>query len=829
MSQEYNAKISIEGEPLSSESNPCHTPDVADFSGEVEISDGKPAQQSILLPSTFEDNNTPNSQSALSDPLKVDQASSPTSSVVDSSVDHEDQKSGTDPHSPDEISRALLQRKQPLMELVTSEEGYVRRLRLVKDSYMPAVPTSSSSSQDASSGSMLSPVVPDDLAARWRIVWGNWIQLYEWHSGFLEKLSCLVETDPDRIPKLFIDSRARLRSIYSKYCENHRKAALIAEQYRDFFEELRLSIGDKEDVVSHLMQPVQRIMRYQLPIAEILKYTQRACSPELPLWQKALDIMKEIPKDTQLILEAARIDGFPGVITALGNILLRSDLLVATTTREQLLETVSAYKISLQECAAPMSDAIASIIRPRIPNASSAVSPVDSLGTLSIPHIASPSPPIDSAVSSDGSGLFTGNLKFIKSRLFLFEQMLLVTEENSPKRRLTTNDSFAQSTYQFKAAINVNKMRYMSHWYNCNLPSGHTNADASAIEQLLYSGLAPDDLRFAVLDQTPGRDAVYVIDPITSANREAWVVQLRDIQRMQHELLLALQDPRRFNTGGREDTWTKDTLSPELVSTDGVLPTHSSVPISVMTPQNPLVVNQQQRQRKWPSFTMRRPVRLGSNTNAGISSSGREVNLVKYTTPPTNEAQGCSNYMARSLSAERQPFVRDKLDVDSVDTPDGNTSTSRFGYRKSSHNTSSSVKSVVQFPSSKCSDVVPPDDTNQSVKGAFALKKRNVFAHLFNRGKTKHRAKPHQPQYLSSLPPHLSPHSAASTSEVTVITTAPTSADEVDVLADTPSKSKDCQNLESPESMLQLSTETTIKSAPPLPPSGTVGIFENHD
>lgn len=217
----------------------------------------------------------------------------------------------------DEALFALKQRKQPLMELINSEEGYVRRLRLVKDFYMPAVSFSNTQANSLDSAVNIAlpnlsqtqdsqtapPMVPEDLAARWRIVWGNWIQLYEWHSTFYEKIISFIDKDPDRIPKLFIDSRARLRSIYSKYCENHRKAALIAEQYREYFEELRLYIKDKEDVVSHLMQPVQRIMRYQLPIAEILKYTQRAGLTEVLLWKKTLEIMKELPKDTQLILE----------------------------------------------------------------------------------------------------------------------------------------------------------------------------------------------------------------------------------------------------------------------------------------------------------------------------------------------------------------------------------------------------------------------------------------------------------------------------------------------------------------------------------------------
>ncbi|VDN31542.1 unnamed protein product, partial [Dibothriocephalus latus] len=53
-------------------------------------------------------------------------------------------------------------------------------------------------------------------------------------------------------------------------------------------------------------------------------------------------------------------------------------------------------------------------------------------------------------------------LKFTVSRLFLFDRMLLVTEEVKGKRRGGTAyaEAFAQSTYQFKVAINVNKMRF---------------------------------------------------------------------------------------------------------------------------------------------------------------------------------------------------------------------------------------------------------------------------------------------------------------------------------------------------------------------------------
>lgn len=90
-----------------------------------------------------------------------------------------------------------------------------------------------------------------------------------------------------------------------------------------------------------------------------------------------------------------------------------------------------------------------------------------------------------------------------------------------------------------------------------NFPFEPKNMEIDAIENLLSTGLAHDDLRFAILDQTPGKGSVYIIDPITLTNREAWVVQLREIQQMQQNFLMALQDPRRFNKKPLDDVWSR--------------------------------------------------------------------------------------------------------------------------------------------------------------------------------------------------------------------------------------------------------------------------------
>lgn len=186
------------------------------------------------------------------------------------------------------------------------------------------------------------------------------------------------------------------------------------------------------------------------------------------------------------------------MITALGNILIRGDLLVATATRDQLLETVTAYKLALQESTNSMGlpDSVHAVVRstfgappfqsgnhrsltaPTSPIAASPPNAVEiqtpsSQGTSTAGvSVVVPTPEAGLAVESSASELFVGNLKFTESRLFLFEQMLVVTEEVKLKRRVTSSDTFSQSTYQFRAAINVNKMRYevsFSHVSHCHV------------------------------------------------------------------------------------------------------------------------------------------------------------------------------------------------------------------------------------------------------------------------------------------------------------------------------------------------------------------------
>ncbi|VDM33745.1 unnamed protein product [Hydatigera taeniaeformis] len=326
--------------------------------------------------------------------------------------------------------------------------------------------------------------------------------------------------------------------------------------------------------------------------------------------------------------QAARIDGFPGVITALGTLRIRGDLLVASLSRSELAEALRSYakalnvlpsnpasrnssglslltKLHLQSSSTPEEEGEVSASTNITTTVTTTVAAPTDIGPVnfttnepasSLPNASTapmpppPPPPHQKSRSSLEVGevfqaqppppLLPGGQKFVVSRLFLFDRMLLVTEEVKAKRKGTSADAFAQSTYQFRAAVNVNKMKFEPHWFMCTFtsepvtagsagagvadatPSGTAGAAVPGNEQCAGTDwpsvraalefAASDDLRFALWDQTPGRDVIYIIDPQTVATRSAWVVHLRDIQRMQQQLLMALEDPTRFAGGERE-------------------------------------------------------------------------------------------------------------------------------------------------------------------------------------------------------------------------------------------------------------------------------------
>lgn len=100
----------------------------------------------------------------------------------------------------------------------------------------------------------------------------------------------------------------------------------------DARQDCRVKLGHKLQLPDLLIKPVQRIMKYQLLLKDILKYTERAgLEKEAAYLRKAVDIMHMVPKRCNDMMNVGRLQGYEGKLTAQGRLLKQGVLQVAET------------------------------------------------------------------------------------------------------------------------------------------------------------------------------------------------------------------------------------------------------------------------------------------------------------------------------------------------------------------------------------------------------------------------------------------------------------------------------------------------------------------
>ncbi|XP_037532331.1 triple functional domain protein [Nematolebias whitei] len=207
----------------------------------------------------------------------------------------------------------LKKRHYVLLELVETERDYVRDLGSVVEGYMSR---------------MKEEGVPDDMRGKDKIVFGNIHQIYEWHRDlFLGELEKCLE-DPDRLAPLFIKQERRLH-MYIVYCQNKPKSEHIVSEYIDtYFEDLKQRLGHRLQITDLLIKPVQRIMKYQLLLKDLLKVSKKAGVDTTEL-EKAVEVMCVVPKRCNDMMNVGRLQGFEGKIVAQGRLLLQDTFMVS--------------------------------------------------------------------------------------------------------------------------------------------------------------------------------------------------------------------------------------------------------------------------------------------------------------------------------------------------------------------------------------------------------------------------------------------------------------------------------------------------------------------
>ncbi|CAF0964438.1 unnamed protein product [Adineta ricciae] len=204
-------------------------------------------------------------------------------------------------------------RRHNIVELIETEKEYVKDLALIVEGYMNILENDKEIKK------------PTGLCGRERVVFGNVQKIYEFHRDtFLPQLEQCIET-PNILGRLFTTNRF---SPYVRYCENKPRSEYIVSEYHDYFEEIRKKLGQKLLVSDLLIKPVQRIMRYQLLLKEILKSTERM-GDEPRAIRSALQVMIEVPQQANDMMNVGRIKDLSTNVHQLGELKLQDMLLVS--------------------------------------------------------------------------------------------------------------------------------------------------------------------------------------------------------------------------------------------------------------------------------------------------------------------------------------------------------------------------------------------------------------------------------------------------------------------------------------------------------------------
>uniref|UniRef100_A0A3B3I228 Kalirin RhoGEF kinase b n=1 Tax=Oryzias latipes TaxID=8090 RepID=A0A3B3I228_ORYLA len=191
-----------------------------------------------------------------------------------------------------------------LNELVQTEKDYVKDLGIVVER-------------------IEEKGVPDDMKGKDKIVFGNIHQIYDWHRDFfvVELEKCLE--DQELLAGLFIKHERRLH-MYVNYCQNKPKSEYIVAEYDTYFDQdiqSRLSISD------FLIKPIQRITKYQLLLKDFLKYSTKA-GIDCEQIEKAVDLMSQVPKLCNDMMNLGRLQGFEGNLINQGKLLQQETFFV---------------------------------------------------------------------------------------------------------------------------------------------------------------------------------------------------------------------------------------------------------------------------------------------------------------------------------------------------------------------------------------------------------------------------------------------------------------------------------------------------------------------
>uniref|UniRef100_A0A672IV88 Quattro n=1 Tax=Salarias fasciatus TaxID=181472 RepID=A0A672IV88_SALFA len=160
------------------------------------------------------------------------------------------------------FSSNMLNRKvgRIMEELLSTEREYVKALGYVREHYFPELERAD---------------VPQDLRGQRGSIFGNLEKLHDFHRHhFQDELESCV-SEPFRVGRCFLRHKESF-ALYALYSKNKPQSdSLLINHGQTFFKQKQQKLGDKMDLWSYLLKPVQRISKYSLLLQDMM----RECGP----------------------------------------------------------------------------------------------------------------------------------------------------------------------------------------------------------------------------------------------------------------------------------------------------------------------------------------------------------------------------------------------------------------------------------------------------------------------------------------------------------------------------------------------------------------------
>ncbi|KAM9765882.1 puratrophin-1 isoform 2-T2 [Menidia menidia] len=162
-------------------------------------------------------------------------------------------------------------------EMVTTEREYVRSLRYVLRHYVPELQRAD---------------LPQGLRGQRAALFGNLEKLLDFHSQFFLRELEACWKHPLRAPHCFLRHQEQF-GLYALYSRNKpRSDTLLAAHGHAFFRRKQLELGDKLDLSSYLLKPIQRMGKYALLLTDLMREVGGAQEAELTALQAATSMVK---------------------------------------------------------------------------------------------------------------------------------------------------------------------------------------------------------------------------------------------------------------------------------------------------------------------------------------------------------------------------------------------------------------------------------------------------------------------------------------------------------------------------------------------------------